>query len=172
MWEDALPWFTNPQYRLGGDSGYTVMINQPSGHTVWCGRINYHGYPNLWTELMVWEATMFWLTNPLDRLGGVRMHCHDPPTLWTDLVVWEDALAPLTSSSPFHHSHNVFLPILEHISVILLTDGMAHSDSCVMHSTVVIEWMTTDDVHLMHKIIHFHTFKISCMFVLSIKNLF
>ena len=106
------------------------MINQPSGHTVRCGRINYHGYPNLWTELMVWEDTMFWLTNPLDRLGGVRMHSHDPPTLWTDLVVWEDALPPLTSNSPFHHSHNVFLPILEHISLTIwthsrLSDGRA-----------------------------------------------
>jgi hypothetical protein len=82
--ENRLSWLTNPLNRLGSVRGCitminqppvqtwcTVMINQPSGHTVLCRRINYHGYPNLWTELMVWEDTKFWLTNPLDRLGGV-----------------------------------------------------------------------------------------------------
>lgn len=91
--ENRLSWLTNPQYRLGGDSGCTVMINQPSGHTVLCGRINYHCYPNLWTKLMVWEDTMFWLTNPLDILGGVggctvMVHQRSGQTWWC-----EDALS-------------------------------------------------------------------------------
>lgn len=67
----SLPWLITPHYRLGGESRCTVTINQPLRHTVWCGRINYHGSPNLWTELMVWQDTMFYY-----------------PTLWTDLVVW------------------------------------------------------------------------------------
>lgn len=90
------------------------------------------------------------------------MHCHGPPTLWTDLVVWEDAPPLLTSNSPFHHSHNVFQPILEHISVIILTVSMAHRDSCIMRSTNATEWMATDDVHLLHEINHFLTLKTSC----------
>jgi hypothetical protein len=147
--KDKPAWLSKPLDRIDGIRGYKVLINQPSGQTWWCGRC---------TVTVHQPSGQTWWCG--------RMQCHGPPTLWTNLVVWVDALPLLTSNSPFHYSHNVFLPILEHISVILLTDGMAHSDSCVKHSTIVIEWMTTDHVHLMHKIIHFQTFKTSCMCVL------